>query len=181
MPFVCACSRTKVAFCVKRRDQWRRLLGLKAWPAQARSHCRVLAQFSCFDAAVACGLLWRPQIGQLQWSPSPPCPSSSQELPAARAQFVLMVSRANTHLVFCTAVAAAPRSLPVAPPRVFWCAFSIPSPFVTPRCQPHLLPSFLRLLRRLEFSVCARARRQRARKDASKPMDTKRLHCARGL
>jgi hypothetical protein len=90
VPFVCACSRAKVAFCVRR---------------QARSHCRVLARFSCFDAAVACGLPWRPQIGQLQWFPFPPCPSCSQELPAARAQFVLMVSRANTHLVFCTAVA----------------------------------------------------------------------------
>ena len=185
-----------------------------------------------------------------------PRQASPPKLPAARAQFV-----PNTHLVFCTAVTGAPRSLPAAPSRVFcWalphphsaphprphsnqpracpaapsvvvvvsscvsssapcvrvlsvvvssccstslstslsyfrrcafirCAFSIPSPFVTPRCQPHLLPSFLRRIRRLEFSVCARlkARGQRARKDASRPMDTQRLdtasaaHCARGL
>ena len=129
MPFVCARSRPTVAFCVQRRDQWRGLLGLKAWPAQARAHCRVLARFSCCDAAVACGLPWRQQIGQLQWS------SSSRVKPPLRSFPPLACSVPNTHLVFCTAVTAAPRSLPAAPSRVF--CWALPHPHSAPHPRPH--------------------------------------------
>ena len=70
------------------------MVGLKAWPAQARSHCRVLARFSCCDAAVACGLPWRQQIGQLQWS------SSSRVKPPLRSFPPLARSLSPTHTLF---------------------------------------------------------------------------------
>ena len=70
------------------------MVGLKAWPAQARSHCRVLARFSCCDAAVACGLPLRQQIGQLQWS------SSSRVKPPLRSFPPLARSLPPTHTLF---------------------------------------------------------------------------------
>ena len=67
VPCVCACSRSKLRFASSVVDQGRRLLGLKAWRARARSLCRVLAPFSCCDAAVVFGLPLRQQARQLQW------------------------------------------------------------------------------------------------------------------
>ena len=106
------------------------MVGLKAWPAQARAHCRVLARFSCCDAAVACGLPWRQQICQLQWS------SSSRVKPPLRSFPPLARSLSPTHtLFFCTAVTAAPRSLPAAPSRVF--CWALPHPHSAPHPRPH--------------------------------------------